>query len=63
MKKFIKTSELCDMFNITRQTVATLIKEKKIPYYQIGGGYRFDVEECVEFFRVPSDDTNTEIKE
>ena len=63
MEKFVKTKEVCELFDLNKQTITNLIKDKKIPYYKVGGQYRFKISELEEFFKVKRNDTHTEIKE
>lgn len=39
---------LAEKLGITRQTVAKLRKRNKIPYFEIGGAYRYDLYKVLE---------------
>ena len=42
---WIKTNEACEFLSITQAELKELVKERKIPYYNIGYDLRFRVEE------------------
>jgi len=45
-------SEVLELLRISRTTLWNLRKEGKIPYYKIGGRYRYDKDEVLRAFRV-----------
>lgn len=43
-QKYITVRELCELLRLSRSTVYTLISEKKIPHFKLGGKILFDKE-------------------
>ena len=49
-KKLISRRELAESLQVTYMTIHNLTKAKKIPFYQVGGQYRYDLEEVKKSF-------------
>lgn len=52
LKELLTESEVLRLLRISRTTLYNLRKEEKIPYYKIGGRYRYDKDEVLRAFRV-----------
>lgn len=51
MNKLITISELAELLNVTTRTIYNMIYKNEIPFIRIGGSYRFDVDEVIEYFK------------
>lgn len=52
LEELLTESEVLKLLRISRTTLWNLRKEGKIPYYKIGGRYRYDRDEVLRVFRV-----------
>ena len=51
MDKLITISELAELLNVTTRTIYNMVYKNEIPFIKIGGTYRFDADEVIEYFR------------
>jgi len=49
MKEMITTHDVAAMIGIKETTVRNLVKRKELPAYRIGGEFRFDKAEIIEW--------------
>ena len=52
MDKLITISELAELLNVTTRTIYNMIYKNKIPFIRIGGSYRFNADEVIEYFKM-----------
>lgn len=50
-KKFLNTREVAKMLNVTPLTVKMMVNKGKLPGFKIGGVWRFDEDEIVEWVK------------
>ena len=51
MDKLITIAELAELLNVTTRTIYNMIYANEIPFIRIGGSYRFNAGEVIEYFK------------
>lgn len=53
---WIGTKELCRYLSINRHTIMAWIKDKNMPAYRVGGGWRFRISEIDAWIEAQQDE-------
>ena len=51
MKKLLTVLEIAELLNVTKTTIYSMIYKNEIPFIKIGGTYRFNADEVIEYFK------------
>ena len=51
MDKLLTVLEIAELLNVTKTTIYNMIYKNEIPFIRIGGSYRFNADEVIEYFR------------
>lgn len=49
--KFLCSKDICRVLNISNSTLKNLRANKAIPYYKIGGTFRYNRDEIIDFLK------------
>ena len=51
MKKLLTVVEIAELLNVTKTTIYNMIYKNEIPFIKIGGTYRFNADEVIDYFK------------
>lgn len=51
MDKLLTVLEIAELLNVTKTTIYNMIYKNEIPFIKIGGTYRFNADEVIEYFK------------
>lgn len=51
MDKLLTVVEIAELLNVTKTTIYNMIYANEIPFIKIGGSYRFNADEVIEYFK------------
>lgn len=51
MDKLLTVLEIAELLNVTKTTIYNMIYKNEIPFIRIGGSYRFNADEVIEYFK------------
>lgn len=51
MSQLLNTKQVAELLNISMANLYKMLANNKIPTIKVGGSYKFDKEEVIEYFR------------